>query len=471
MSIRSRTLLAIASLAVSSSLASAADETSSTDLIKRIEELDQQVKILARKAEIADEAAIEKAKTAVSAKADENGFSIGNSDKNNPFSAKLGVLLQVDGRFWINDGDSRQTGVEQANTFLVRRAQPTLDFQLGKYSRARVQASFSGTSGNFDLLETWVEFKPTEKLAVTAGRFKTIGIEYRNSSGGLTFPERGLPSGLVPSYEVGVAVGGKVGDYGIWLAGVSNGSPDGTTRLSDNDDDKDSFVLLSATPFKAGGSDLLKGLAVHLGASYGYETGVGGAAATNSLTAQYRSVSQASIFAYNIAAFASGERLRLAPAIEWYSGPIGVLAEYVRSTQNITRGTHRADIGITAWQIVASYVLTGEDKAAGGVKPKQAFNPEAGTWGAFEVAARVGELNIDNEVFNNAGGNAFAVANTQVSKATSASLGVNWWLNKNLKWQLSGDYTRFEGGAGTSVNAVRDRESEKVVVSRFQVNF
>ena len=38
-----------------------------------------------RKAEIADKAAAEKGKIAVSAKAGPEGFSIGNSDKNNPF--------------------------------------------------------------------------------------------------------------------------------------------------------------------------------------------------------------------------------------------------------------------------------------------------------------------------------------------------------------------------------------------------
>lgn len=479
MSFRSRTLLAIAGVVATSTLAHAADEANAADLRKRLEDLDQQIKILARKAEIADEASAAKAKTAISAKADENGFSIGNSDKDNPFSIKLGVLIQLDGRFWLNDNDGKQaTDRSQANTFLLRRAQPTIDAQLGKYARARVQASF-GSTGTLDLLESWLEVKPAESIALTAGRFKTIGVEYRNSSAGLSFAERGLPTNLVPAYDVGVNVGGKVGTYGLWELGLVNGSADGATRVTDNDDDKDGYVRLAATPFAASENDLLKGLAIHVGATYGFETGVAPTAAANnsSLTAGYRSVSQATIFAYDATAGtgarASGKRTRIAPALEWYAGPIGLLAEYVSSEQEISRGS-RKDVAVEniSWQLVASYLLTDDVKTAGGVKPRRAFDPANGQWGALELVARVGELSIDDDVFSpTVAADRFANPTTQVSKADSIGAGVNWWLNKNLKWQLSYDHTSFEGGGGGTAADPIDRESENIVVTRFQLNY
>lgn len=465
MSFRSRTLLAIAGVVATTSLTHAADETSNAALLKRLDELDQQVKVLARKAEIAGEEAAAKAKTAVSAKADDGGFSFGNSDKDNPFSLKIGVLAQLDGRFWINDGKSQATSREQSNTFLFRRAQPTIDAQLGKYVRTRWQASFDA-AGAFNPLEYWLEFKPVDELAVTAGRFKTIGVEYINSTAGLAFNERGLTTGLVPAYDVGLQVGGKVGDLGTWAIGVVNGSADGATRATDSDDDKDVFARVAFTPFKAGEEDLLKGLAIHLGATKGYDSASGG------LTAGYRSVSQATIFSYEATAVASGDRFRLAPAIEWYYGPFGLLAEYVSSSQEISRGT-RTDVEIenTAWQLVLSYVLTGENKAAGGLRPKQPFNASGDGWGAWEVVARVGELEIDDKAFDPVAGDRFANLTTQISKASSASLGVNWYLTRNLKWQLSGDYTRFEGGGGGTYADPIDRESERLIVTRFQVNY
>lgn len=478
MSFRSRTLLAIAVGIATTTWAQAADETS-TVLLKRLEELDQQIKILGRKAEIADEAAAAKAKTAISAKADESGFSIGNSDKDNPFSAKLGILVQLDARAWINDNDAKQTpNRSQSNTFLLRRAQPTIDAQLGKFARARVQASF-GSAGTLDLLESWLEVKPVDAIYLTGGRFKTIGLEYRNSTAGLSFAERGLPTNLVPAYDIGVNVGGKVGDFGTWELGFVNGSPDGATRITDNDDDKDGYIRIAVTPFKSGENDLLKGLTIHFGATKGFETGVTPTATANnsSLTAGYRSVSQATIFAYDntagSGARASGDRTRLAPALEWYTGPIGLLAEWTSSGQEISRGT-RNDIPVnnTAWQVVASYVLSDDAKSAGGVRPKRAFDPANGQWGAFELVARFGELKIDDVVFSpTVATDRFANPTTQISKATSFGVGVNWWLNRNLKSQLSYDHTAFKGGGGGTAADPLDRETEQVVVGRLQLNF
>lgn len=450
MSFRSRTLLALAAGIATTTFAHAADETGDSALRQRIDALDQQIKILARKAEIADEAAAEKAKTAVSAKADAGGFSIGNSDKNNPFSIKFGVLIQADARVWLDDRFNTTPGFpanrqpQQSNTFLLRRAQPTIDAQLGKFLRARVQSSF-GSSGTLDLLESWAEFKPVDAFAITGGRFKTIGLEYINSSAGLAFPERGLPTNLVPAYDVGAFLSGKVGEAATWAIGLVNGSPDGATRITDNDDDKDGFVRIGFTPFKAGGDDLLKGLNVVLAATRGYETGAN-SAGNQSLTGQYRSPGQAAVFGYEATAFATGDRQRLAPAIEWYVGGAGLLAEYTVSSQEITRGAEERNISNAAWQVVGSWLLSDDVKSSSGVNPKQPFDPSAGTWGAFELVGRIGELRIDGAVFEGAAGTRLADPTSQAAKAQSAGIGVNWWVNRNLKWQLSYDYTRFTGG-------------------------
>lgn len=468
MSLRSRTLLAI--VAGFTTTAISAAEPGDASLLKRIDDLDQQIRILARKAEIAEEAAAEKAKTAITAKADAGGFSIVNSDKNNPFSAKLGLLLQVDGRFWLNDGDSGQN-VQQSNTFLLRRAQPTIDVQVGKFLRGRVQGSFNATTAGspaFELLEAWAEFKPSEKLAITGGRFKVLGQEYIQGSGNLAFPERGLPTNLTPSYEVGFQASGKLGETFQWWAGAGNGSPDLTTRTADNDDDKDGFVRVGWAPFKAGDNDLLKGLNLTFASTYGYEA--------NGLTAGYRSPGQVTVFTYNAAPVnASGTRSRYAPALEWTSGGASLLAEYTVSRQDVQRGTNGAteqSLSHSAWQVVGTWLLTDDVKAANGsVAPKRAFDPDAGTWGAFEVVARIGELRIDEDAFALVAGQRLANPTASVAKARSAGLGANWYVNRNLKWQLAADYTRFTGGAGTSQAAPQDRESEKVVVGRLQLAF
>lgn len=462
MSLRSLTLLAIA--AGTATTLAAADGPTTPELLRRIEELDQRIKIIDRKAEIAGEEAAAKAKTAVVAKAGEDGFSIGTAD--GAYQLKFGVLVQADGRFWLNDGDSGQA-VQQNNTFLIRRGIPTLDAKLGRYTTARLQTNFTG-SATAGILEGWVNVKPSDALWFKVGRYKTLGTEYYGNTAGLTFAERGLPTNLVPSYDVGATAGGAIGKVATWSLGVVNGAPDGAVRDTDNDDDKDTYAIVTVSPFATDAESVLNGLKLTLGASYGYETGT---TAATSLTAGYKSPGQVNVFTYETAAFARGTRQRIAPALEFYSGPIGVLTEYTQSSQDVQRVAHREEVSHTAWQGTISYVLTGEKKTAAGVTPKKPFDPEAGTWGAWEVAARFGQLSIDDAAFDGTAANRFADPTKAVKSATNLGIGVNWWLTKNLKWQASYDYTTFEGGGGGTVADTIDRESEQVVVSRVQINF
>ena len=136
-----------------------------------------------------------------------------------------------------------------------------------------------------------------------------------------------------------------------------------------------------------------------------------------------------------------------------------------------------------AWQIAASYLITGEDASFKGVKPKQDFDTDKGSWGAWELVARYSELNLDDDTFQNKAGtsfstNAYADLSTSAKSAKSWTAGVNWYLNQNAKVALNYEYTKFDGGAGigiTPINAagsnVRDRESEEALLARLQVAF
>ena len=52
-----------------------------------------------------------------------------------------------------------------------------------------------------------------------------------------------------------------------------------------------------------------------------------------------------------------------------------------------------------AWQVVASFFVTGEDASYTTVTPKSHLDPKNGTVGAIEVVARYGELRIDGDTF------------------------------------------------------------------------
>lgn len=61
----------------------------------------------------------------------------------------------------------------------------------------------------------------------------------------------------------------------------------------------------------------------------------------------------------------------------------------------------------------------------------------------------------------------FADSEVSASEASSWTLGLNWYLNSNLKLVLNYLHTSLEGGA----SAGADREDEEAVFTRLQVAF
>ena len=52
-------------------------------------------------------------------------------------------------------------------------------------------------------------------------------------------------------------------------------------------------------------------------------------------------------------------------------------------------------------------------------------------------------------------------------KAATYGLGLNWYLNENLKWVLNYEHTNFDGGAASGA----DRADEDVFLTRFGLTF
>jgi phosphate-selective porin OprO/OprP len=119
----------------------------------------------------------------------------------------------------------------------------------------------------------------------------------------------------------------------------------------------------------------------------------------------------------------------------------------------------------SAWQAQLSWLLTGEQESFGGVTPKTPFRVGEPGWGALELVARVQGLTVDPAAFAG-GSNSFANPASSAQRARGAGVGVNWYLNRNLKWALDYELTRFKGGALGG-----DRPDEKALFTRFQIAF
>jgi phosphate-selective porin OprO/OprP len=412
---------------------------------ERLDELDQKVRVLDRRSELDKEQAAEKAKTAGAVTAGKDGFSLKSAD--GAFQLKIRGYAQLDGRFYSGD-DERPAN----DTFLLRRIRPNIEGTLFKIFDFRIMPDFA--QGQTVLFDGYLEGRFSPAFKVRAGKFKPpVGLERLQSATDIFFVERSYPTSLVPSRDVGIQVSGDVAGGALsYAVGYFNGVPDGGSSGDvDTEDDKDFAARLFFTR---------KGLGLGIGASQGSTTG----SATATGLPGYRTPGQQTFFSYGTGVFADGDRIRLSPQGHLYVGQLGLLAEYVQSSQEVRSGAVVEELENEAWQVAGSWVIAGGEPSFRGVNPKTVFDPAAKTWGAFELVARISSLDVDDAAFP-----LFANPASAASAADSVALGFNWYLNRNLKLMLDYERTTFEGGGG--IAGVGDREDESILFSRFQIAF
>ncbi len=383
----------------------------------------------------------------------EDGFRLTSADGR--YSLKLRGYAQADGRFFPSDD-----AAAVADNFLLRRARPILEVTVGRYFGVRVMPDFAGSQAA--LLDAYWEGKFHPAFSLRAGKFKPpIGFERLQSATDINFAERGLPTNLAPSRDIGLQVSGVAGGVLEYQVGIFNGAADLASADGDLNDAKALAARVFVRPF---GGGVLQGLGVGLSGSTGVEQG---SAAASGL-AGYRSAAQQSFFRYYTdpaapenTVVADGRRSRLSPHLYLGVGRFGLLGEYLLNRQEIRRGTTVTTLTHTAWQASASFFLSGERAGFRSPTPRKPFDLEAGTFGAVELAARFGELDVDDDAFPG-----FADPSNAASRARGLGLGVNWHLNRQIKVLVSYEHTAFDGGG-----AAGDRASEDFVVTRFQHSF
>lgn len=417
----------------------------------RLQDLEQQIAVLKRQLEIEkDEKKASRAPVITASSKD--GFSIKSPDDS--FKIKLRGLVQLDGRYFTDNQKDNGT----TDTFSVRRARPILEGALNKNFDFYIMPDFG--SGASTLVDAYSEFKLDPAFKFRAGKFKApLGLERLQSDAVANFTEVGLPSNLLSNREVGLQLSGDLfGDSLSYAVGIFNGSPDlgsSTAQDTDNNNDKDVVGRVFAQPFKNGGPEVFKGLGVGVAGSYGHKEGA--------TTPSYRSTGQATIFSY-ASTSADGQHVRITPQAYYYNGSLGLIGEYASSEQKFIRGNIIRDtFKNETWQIAGNYVLTGESASYKGINPRTNFDLSKGTWGAFEAVGRYGNLDIDDSIFTNG----FASTVTSVTEANAWGAGLNWYLNKNYRISLDFEQTRFDGGS----NAGADRQTENVILSRFQIAY
>lgn len=418
-------------------------------------DLDQRLRIIERKLELqAEEGAAKAAATPSVALSAAKGLSV-KSPPPGDVELKFKALIQADGRFFTGDEQNPQN-----DTFLWRRIRPAIEGNWGQLIGFRLTPEFAGDSAT--IVDAYVDVKFDPRATLRIGKVKgPVGLERLQSGGATALIERGFPTELAPNRDLGVQLQGEfAGSTLSYALGAYNGAVDGRDSPSVNPDDDFEFAgRVFAEPWKNGGG-ALSGLGFGIAASHGETHGSG-----NNFLPRYRTPGQVQFFNYRSAVVADGERSRWSPQAYYYRGAFGLLGEYIVSKQGVLlpAAGARAKLAQDAWQLVAGWVLTGEDASYRGVvKPNQPFTLGSAGWGALELVARYGRLDIDDDAFPR-----FADPAVAASEASSWGLGLNWYLTGNLKLVANYTQTAFEGGAPGGA----DREDEKAFFTRAQFSF
>ncbi len=432
-------------------------------LIKRIDELEQKVKILERNREVDQEVTTEKTKALPTVTLGGDGLVIRSADSN--FVSYIHGYAQVNGRFYAGDNNAAN------DTFLLRRVRPIIEGTVYKYFDYRLMLDFGSGNGsgstaanNALLDDAYVNFKPWSDFQIQAGKFKSpVGLERLQSTAEVTFIETGFATALTPNYDLGFEIHNNLFTSPIaYAVGVFNGAADGANIDADGDEGKDAVARLFAQPFIRTDIEPLRKLGFGVAGSVGDHNG---------LLPSFKTPGQQTFFSYAATTAADGEQFRVDPQFYYYWGPFGVQGEYILSSQKVkstVAGVRDVRLNNRAWQVEASYFLTGEEntfKPSSLIRltPLHPFSLSGGGWGAIEVSARLQQLTLDTVAFPN-----FAGANS-AQQATAWGVGLNWYLNRNIKLDVDYETTTFENGS-TTIGTVTAKP-ERTVLTQVQFQF
>lgn len=372
----------------------------------------------------------------------DGGFFVKSADGN--FKLSIGGLIQSQGEFY-SDGS-------RPSEFLMRRARLEFEGEFNDKFSFAFEPSFKVDKVSYE--EIFLMYTHSPMLKIKTGLPKEpFSLEEIIPRKHLDFAEFSMVNQFVPAEDAGIMAMGTIAggmlDYAI---GTFNGSGEHDTAV-----DKDLSGRLVWHPFYNKQDKLLKGLQVGGAFTRGrQDASVAGKTIENECRQE--------VVEYSAGVQMKGDRMRTGVEAAWLAGPIAVMGEYVTITSDLGLGAVQKSITNNVWYLTASYVLTGEDKTFKGVTPAKPFDPAKGQWGAWQVALRYTQLNLDSDLtdFN------FTIPGNSTTQVNAWTVGLNWYLNKNVRIR-----TDFIGNTyADPVSAGGENFSkENALIMQFQINF
>ncbi|HXX69314.1 MAG TPA: porin [Polyangiaceae bacterium] len=400
------------------------------------------------------------------------GFALASQDQQ--WQIRFRALVQADGRFWFDDVQR-----PEINTFLIRRAQPIMEASMPYHVSFFIAPDFGG--GQTVLQDAYLGLDLDDALRFRFGKYRPpYGLERLQPTSNLFFVEFGLPTLLTPNRDIGaMAYGDLFWRFLGYAGGIFNGVPDNGSADLATASPKEFAGRVYLRPLVPLGTRAFGRLFVGVATTFGRDYGVPTSTSLTSpqYTPAYKTPGQINDFQYISAAsgvtpnyantvVANGPHNRYGAYLYYAVGPFGLLGEYYVSDREVGRaGYDNVFIDNRAYQAEATFLLFGGDASYDFMHVQTPVEPAKGHFGALELAARGGHLDIDPKAFPN-----YASPTGSVRGATEVTLGINWYWSDNAKFQVNWDHTEFMGGASTAPElAIGHREAENIILVRAQV--
>lgn len=350
-----------------------------------------------------------------------------------PLSFRAGEFrIFVGARFHFDFNGLDSAPEVRPDEFVFRRARLAVDGRI--YDDLEYEVDADLRDDRRPWRDVFLNYRKFPAAEVQGGKFKVpFGLDQLTSVFANSFVSRSLiGSQLSPGRDQGVMVHGRVaGDRVRYRGGWFR--HDGDNTLYTEELDENEFVEKPPVNHTiAGRVDLTpweqtKGLLRRL--QFGVNVASGGVD-DGLFGMRGRTVNGFTFFA---PMYVGGRRTRYGVDGLWTSGPVSVVAEYNRVTDQRNRqglgDVDLPDVIAQGWYLAGTWALTGENKAGGIDQPRHPIFQEGA--GGFEVVARFEEMRFSSagtggeEPFTNP-----RAANVLPNRDRAITLGANWYLNR-----------------------------------------
>lgn len=377
---------------------------------------------------------------------------------------------QIEGRVWAPDEVPARSG------FYLPRQRFFFDGHLTKFIEYEI--SINRGLNAINLLNAYINLHFDDRLQLRFGRFFTPlpYDQYAISNYWLPTPERSVfTTNLGLNRQVGAMAWGYLfGERLDYAAGVFNGSRNSFENLDNN---VDVVGYVNARPFQ--NAERLPALKfLNLGSSVAFGRQSQGPVpasfriAGGSPDANIPGVAVVPFLVLNRGVAEQGDRLVGSVHAAYFYKSLSLIGEWQYGYGNYTTPAAAAPVRVpySGFYVSGGYFLTGEEvERRTRVKPRRPLVPldkdQARGFGAWELAGRVSQLRLGEQVFD-AG---LADRNVWSNSVVTTEVGLNWYWNEYVKVYMFwlngqfGDPVQFRPG--------RSQSSANLFWMRFQLYF